>query len=76
MKRSLWGWRAQSFSAAKWNVSISVMHIDIITIQPLAAVAFGILILLLPWLVNFLIAIYPISIGFVGLFLQLFTAAR
>ncbi len=44
------------------------MHIDIITIQPLVALLFGILILILPRLLNYLIAIYLIFIGLVGLF--------
>lgn len=48
------------------------MHIDIITIQPLVALLFGVLILILPRLLNFLIAIYLIFIGLVGLFPHLF----
>ena len=44
------------------------MHIDIITIQPLIALLFGVLILILPRLLNYLIAIYLIFIGLVGLF--------
>ena len=51
------------------------MHVDIITIQPLVALLFGILILILPRLLNYLIAIYLIFIGLVGLFPQLFTSA-
>jgi hypothetical protein len=49
------------------------MHVDIITIQPLIALLFGILILILPRLLNYLIAIYLIFIGLVGLFPHLFT---
>jgi hypothetical protein len=49
------------------------MHIDIIMIQPLIALLFGILILILPRLLNYLIAIYLIFIGLVGLFPHLFT---
>jgi hypothetical protein len=44
------------------------MHINIITIQPLIALLFGILILILPRLLNYLIAIYLIIIGLSGLF--------
>ena len=49
------------------------MHIDIVTLQPLFALIFGILILILPRLLNYLIAIYLIFIGLVGLFPHLFT---
>lgn len=44
------------------------MHVDIIMIQPLIALLFGVLILILPRLLNYLIAIYLIFIGLVGLF--------
>jgi hypothetical protein len=44
------------------------MHIDIITIQPIVALLFGILILVMPRLLNVLIAVYLIFIGLVGLF--------
>ncbi len=44
------------------------MHIDVIAIQPLIALLFGILILILPRLLNYLIAIYLILIGLSGLF--------
>jgi hypothetical protein len=49
------------------------MHIDVIMLQPLAALLFGILILILPRLLNYLIAIYLILIGLVGLFPHLFS---
>ena len=49
------------------------MHVDIIMIQPLIAILFGILILVLPRLLNYLIAIYLIFIGLVGLFPHMFT---
>ncbi|HEY1710805.1 MAG TPA: DUF3096 domain-containing protein [Rhizomicrobium sp.] len=50
------------------------MHatIDILTIQPLVALIFGILILLLPRILNYLIAIYLIFIGVVGLWPHFF----
>jgi len=51
------------------------MHIDIIAIQPLVALLFGVLILILPRLLNYLIAIYLIFIGLVGLFPHLFNTA-
>ena len=47
-------------------------HIDILVIQPLVALVFGILILILPKLLNYLIAIYLIFIGIVGLWPNLF----
>jgi hypothetical protein len=43
------------------------MSIDVITIQPLVALIAGILILLIPRLLNFIVAIYLILIGIVGL---------
>ena len=43
-------------------------HIDIVAIQPLVALIFGILILILPRLLNYLIAIYLILVGLAGLF--------
>jgi hypothetical protein len=51
------------------------MHVDVITIQPLVALLFGVLILILPRLLNYLIAIYLIFIGLVGLFPHIFTTA-
>lgn len=44
------------------------MHLDIIMLQPLVALLFGILILILPRLLNYLIAIYLIIVGLTGLF--------
>jgi hypothetical protein len=49
------------------------MHANVIMIQPLVALLFGILILILPRLLNYLIAIYLIFVGLVGLFPHLFT---
>ena len=48
------------------------MHIDIVTLEPLVALLFGILILILPRLLNYLIALYLILIGLAGLFPHLF----
>ncbi len=50
------------------------MSANIVLIQPLVALIFGILILILPRLLNYLIAIYLIFIGLAGLFPQAFTA--
>ena len=44
------------------------MMIDMVTIQPLVALIAGILILLIPRLLNFIVAIYLIVIGLLGLF--------
>ncbi|MBN9554446.1 MAG: DUF3096 domain-containing protein [Alphaproteobacteria bacterium] len=51
------------------------MHIDVIMLQPLVALLFGILILILPRLLNYLIAIYLILVGLTGLFPHLFTTS-
>jgi len=49
------------------------MHLDIVTLQPLIALIFGILILIVPRILNYLIAIYLILIGLIGLFPHLFS---
>jgi hypothetical protein len=49
------------------------MHVDILVVMPLVALLFGILILILPRLLNYLVAIYLILIGLIGLFPHLFT---
>ena len=43
------------------------MTVDLFTIQPLVALIAGILILLIPRLLNFIVAIYLILIGIAGL---------
>jgi hypothetical protein len=43
------------------------MHVDIIFIQPLIALIAGILILILPRLLNIVVALYLIIIGISGL---------
>ena len=48
--------------------------IDILVIQPLVALIFGILILFLPRLLNYLVAIYLIFVGVVGLWPHIFGA--
>jgi threonine/homoserine efflux transporter RhtA len=43
------------------------MYISLVSIQPLVALIAGILILLIPRLLNFIVAIYLIVIGVAGL---------
>ncbi|HXR94417.1 MAG TPA: DUF3096 domain-containing protein [Rhizomicrobium sp.] len=50
------------------------MHIDMVVLEPLVTLLFGILILILPRLLNYLIAIYLILVGLVGLFPHLFNS--
>ena len=50
------------------------MHIDMVVLQPLVTLLFGILILILPRLLNYLIAIYLILIGLAGLFPHMFNS--
>jgi hypothetical protein len=47
------------------------MTINIVAIQPLVALIAGILILLIPRILNFVVAIYLILIGVLGLWPQL-----
>lgn len=47
--------------------------IDIVYIQPLMALVFGILILLLPRILNYLVAVYLIIVGVLGLWPHLLT---
>jgi hypothetical protein len=51
---------------------IGMEALSIVTIQPLVALLFGILILLIPRLLNYLIAIYLILVGAMGLWPHLF----
>ena len=50
-----------------------IMGIDILVIQTLIALIFGILILFVPRLLNYLVAIYLILIGVIGLWPHFFT---
>jgi len=52
------------------------MTIDFVVIQPLVALIAGILILLMPRLLNYVVAIYLIFIGLVGLWPRLFHVAH
>lgn len=52
-----------------------IMGVDIVIIQPLIALIFGILILFVPRLLNYLVAIYLILIGLIGLWPHLFGTA-
>ena len=54
-------------------LAAAIRDLDILTIQPLFALIIGILILLVPRFLNFLVAIYLIIIGVVGLWPHLFT---
>jgi Protein of unknown function (DUF3096) len=56
--------------ATQWKVR--PMMLDIIAIQPLVALIAGILILLVPRLLNYVVAIYLILIGLIGLWPRLF----
>ena len=47
------------------------MTLDIVIVQPLIALIAGILILLVPRLLNYIVAIYLIFIGLVGLWPRL-----
>jgi Protein of unknown function (DUF3096) len=49
------------------------MHMTAVTIGPLISLIFGILILLLPKILNYLVAVYLILIGIFGLFPELLT---
>lgn len=50
----------------------AIFTVDTLTIQPLIALIIGILILLVPRFLNFLVAIYLILIGVAGLWPHLF----
>ncbi len=43
------------------------MHLSILTLQPLIALIAGVLILLMPRILNFIVAIYLIIVGITGL---------
>jgi len=49
--------------------------VDILVVQPLIALIFGILILIFPRLLNYLVAIYLIFIGLIGLWPHVFGTA-
>jgi hypothetical protein len=49
-----------------------IMGVDILVIQPLIALIFGLLILVMPRLLNYLVAIYLILIGLIGLWPHFF----
>ena len=52
-----------------------VMGINVVVIEPLIALIFGILILFVPRLLNYLIAIYLIIVGLIGLWPHVFGGA-
>jgi len=47
------------------------MRLDIVVLQPLVALIAGILILLVPRLLNYVVAIYLIVVGIIGLWPRL-----
>ncbi|HTQ15475.1 MAG TPA: DUF3096 domain-containing protein [Rhizomicrobium sp.] len=51
-----------------------IMGVDILIIQPVIALIFGVLILFVPRALNYLVAIYLILIGLIGLWPHLFGA--
>lgn len=53
-------------------MAASFANLDVVTVQPLIALIIGILILLVPRLLNFFVAIYLIIIGVTGLWPHLF----
>lgn len=53
-------------------MAATLFSLDALTVQPLIALIFGILILLIPRLLNFLVAIYLIIIGVAGLWPHVF----
>jgi hypothetical protein len=50
----------------------AMTSVDILVLQPIIALIFGVLILIFPKLLNYLIAIYLIFIGVVGLWPHFF----
>ena len=57
----------QSLARADLLSKVPFMTIDIVALQPLIALIAGILILLVPRILNYIVAIYLIIIGIVGL---------
>ena len=53
-------------------MAAAIMNVDILTVQPLIALIIGILILVVPRFLNFLVAIYLILIGMAGPWPHLF----
>jgi hypothetical protein len=53
----------------------SLTNLDMAIITPLVALIFGLLILFVPRLLNFLVAIYLIFVGVIGLWPHLFPPA-
>ena len=50
----------------------SITNVDIVTIQPIIALIFGILVLFLPRILNYLLGLYLILIGCIGLWPHFF----
>jgi hypothetical protein len=49
-----------------------ITHLDVVTIQPLVALIFGILIFLVPRFLNYFVALYLVLVGAMGLWPHLF----
>jgi hypothetical protein len=54
-------------TTTKWNLEPPAMTIDVVMIQPIVALVAGVLIPLIPRLLSFIVAVYLILIGIVGL---------
>ncbi len=52
----------------------TIANVDLVVIQPVVALIFGVLILLVPRLLNYLVAFYLIFVGVVGLWPHFFPA--
>jgi hypothetical protein len=62
------GAMVSSFPTTDNGVNRMDLHIRLIMLQPIVALIAGILILLMPRLLNFIVALYLIIIGITGLF--------
>jgi hypothetical protein len=56
----------------KYGAGAMTFNLDFVVIPPLIALTAGILILLVPRLLNYVVAIYLILIGIIGLWPRLF----
>lgn len=64
--------RARVFPLVLNRAESPPMTIDVVAIQPLIALLAGILILLVPRILNYVVAIYLIIIGLIGLWPHIF----
>jgi hypothetical protein len=63
---ALEGWTTRT-----WPIQRNDMTISMLTLTPLISLIAGILILAMPRLLNYIVAIYLIAVGLIGLFPQL-----